>query len=32
MYYLQTLVLPLQNTGNFNSRISNLKAYNYITE
>ena len=32
MYYLQTLVFPLQNTGNFNSRISNLKAYNYITE
>ncbi|MDY4248695.1 family 20 glycosylhydrolase [Bacteroides pyogenes] len=29
MYYLPTLVFPLQKAGSFNSRISNLKVYNY---
>lgn len=32
MYYIQTLVFPLQNAGNFNSKISNLKVYNYVKE
>lgn len=30
MYYLQTLVFPLDKAGNFKSAITNLKAYNYI--
>ena len=30
MYYVQTLVFPLAKTGNFRSKVSNLKAYNYI--
>lgn len=30
MYYLSTLVFPLEKTGDFNSTITNFKAYNYI--
>lgn len=30
MYYHQTLVFPLQQAGNFKSRITNFKVYNYI--
>lgn len=30
MYYLQTLVFPLEKAGDFKSRISNLKVYNYV--
>ena len=29
MYYLPTLVFPLQKAGSFKSKISNLKVYNY---
>lgn len=29
LYYISTLVFPLQKAGDFNSRISNLKVYNY---
>ena len=32
MYYHQTLMMPLQNAGNFKSKISNVKAYNYIAD
>lgn len=32
MYYVQTLVFPLQQVGKFNSTIKNLKAYNYIKQ
>lgn len=32
MYYHRTLMMPLEKTGNFKSKISNVKAYNYITE
>ena len=27
--YLRTLVFPLKNSGNFKSKIKNLKVYNY---
>lgn len=30
MYYLSTLVFPLEKIGDFNSTITNFKAYNYI--
>ena len=30
MYYVPTLVFPLDRTGNFRSRITDLKVYNYI--
>ena len=29
MNYIRTLVFPLEKAGNFNSRIENLKVYNY---
>ncbi len=29
MFYVRTLVFPLRKAGNFNSKISNLKAVNY---
>lgn len=32
MYYHQTLMMPLQKAGDFKSKITNLKAYNYITD
>lgn len=32
MYYHQTLMMPMQKAGNFQSKISNVKAYNYISE
>ena len=30
MYYVPTLVFPLDRAGNFRSRITDLKVYNYI--
>ena len=30
MNYVRTLVFPLQRSGDFKSRISNLKVYNYL--
>lgn len=30
--YIRTLVFPLQKTGNFKSRITNLKVYNYLVD
>ncbi|MCM1483070.1 MAG: family 20 glycosylhydrolase [Muribaculaceae bacterium] len=30
MYYLQTLVFPLEQAGDFKSRITDFKVYNYI--
>ena len=30
--YVSTLVFPLEKAGNFNSKISNLKVYNYCTD
>lgn len=30
MSYVRTLVFPLQQTGNFKSKIENLKVYNYV--
>lgn len=30
MYYQRTLVFPLQKAGNFKSRITDLKVYNYL--
>lgn len=30
MYYVPTLVFPLGRSGNFRSRITDLKVYNYI--
>ncbi|MDE6460084.1 MAG: family 20 glycosylhydrolase [Paramuribaculum sp.] len=32
MYYLSTMMFPLEKAGNFKSTVTNLKAYNYITE
>lgn len=32
MYYLRTLMFPLEKAGNFKSNVTNFKAYNYITE
>ena len=32
MYYHRTLMMPLEKTGDFKSKISNVKAYNYIPE
>ena len=29
MYYVRTLVFPLEKAGNFNSKITNLKVTNY---
>ena len=29
MYYVPTLVFPLQQAGDFHSRITNLKVYNH---
>lgn len=29
MSYVRTLVFPLEKAGNFNSKVQNLKAYNY---
>ena len=29
MYYVPTLVFPLQQAGDFRSRITNLKVYNH---
>lgn len=29
MNYVRTLVFPLEKTGNFNSKVQNLKVYNY---
>lgn len=29
MYYMQTLVFPLEKTGNYKSKISNFEVYNY---
>ena len=29
MNYIRTLVFPLEKAGDFNSRIENLKVYNY---
>ena len=29
MYYVRTLVFPLERTGNFNSKVTNLKVTNY---
>lgn len=31
MNYVRTLVFPLQKAGDFKSRISNLKVFNYVT-
>ena len=30
MYYIRTLVFPLERSGKFNSKISDLKVYNYL--
>ena len=30
--YIRTLVFPLQKTGTFKSRITNLKVFNYLME
>ena len=30
--YIRTLVFPLQKAGNFKSKITNLKVYNYLLE
>lgn len=30
MYYVSTLVFPLQQAGDFKSGVSNLKVYNYV--
>lgn len=32
MYYISTLVFPLQQAGDFKSKISNLKVYNYCDD
>lgn len=32
MYYHRTLMLPLKKSGDFKSKITNVKAYNYIKE
>ena len=32
MYYLSTMMFPLERAGNFKSVVTNLKAYNYIAE
>lgn len=32
MNYVRTLVFPLQKAGDFKSRISNLKVFNYVTD
>lgn len=32
MYYQRTLVFPLQKAGNFKSRITDLKVYNYLLQ
>ena len=32
MYYQRTLVFPLRKAGDFKSRISNFKVYNYLKE
>lgn len=32
MYYHQTLMMPLQKSGNYKSKISNIKASNYIAD
>lgn len=32
MYYVRTLVFPLEKTGNFNSRITNLKVHNIFSK
>lgn len=29
MNYVRTLVFPLEKAGNFNSKVQNLKVYNY---
>jgi hexosaminidase len=29
MYYVRTLVFPLEKTGNFKSKVTNLKVTNY---
>ena len=29
MSYVRTLVFPLEKAGNFNSKVQNLKVYNY---
>ena len=32
MYYLSTMMFPLEQAGNFKSAVTNFKAYNYITK
>ncbi|MDE7452633.1 MAG: family 20 glycosylhydrolase, partial [Paramuribaculum sp.] len=32
MYYLSTMMFPLEKAGDFKSKVTNFKAYNYITE
>ena len=32
MFYIRTLVFPFEKSGNFKSKVSNLKVYNYLKE
>ena len=32
MNYVRTLVFPLEQAGEFNSRVENLKVYNYCQD